>query len=79
MIHIFSHYVPGRLIVLAAVDALVLIIAAYVGIFLHISESGVVMAGSGSAASIQALTFALCMMIAISSMGLYQPDLWSDS
>jgi sugar transferase (PEP-CTERM system associated) len=78
MIHIFSHYVPGRLIVLAVVEALVLVIAAYFGIFLHVTEFGVAAQGVGAAVPPKALAFALCMMIAISGMGLYRPDLWND-
>ena len=78
MIHIFSHYVPGRLIVLAVVEALVLVLAAYVGIFLHVTEFGAAAQGVGGAVPPKAFAFALCMMLAISSMGLYQPDVWSD-
>ena len=78
MIHIFNHYVPGRLIVLAIVEVLVLLIAAYVGIFLHIAESGAAVPGAGALVPPQAFVFALCMMVVISSMGLYQPDLWVD-
>jgi hypothetical protein len=37
MIHLFSQYVPRRLIVLAGLEELVLLIAAYVGISLRLS------------------------------------------
>ena len=78
MIHIFSHYVPGRLIVLAVLEVLVLLNAAYFGIALHDAGSGAAMSGTGAVVAQQAVSFALCMMIAISSMGLYRPDLWDN-
>ena len=79
MIHLFSHYVPGRLIVLAALEGLVLLIAACVGISLSLAGSGAVILGATEAVQPLAGAFALGMMIVMSSMGLYQPDLWNDS
>ncbi|MGH6630363.1 MAG: hypothetical protein ACREB3_11590, partial [Burkholderiales bacterium] len=79
MIHIFSHYVQGRLIVLAALEVLVLLNAAFIGISLHIAGSGAAIPGAGAAVPPQAMAFALCMMVVISSMGLYQPDLWNNN
>ncbi|MGH8613035.1 MAG: TIGR03013 family XrtA/PEP-CTERM system glycosyltransferase [Gammaproteobacteria bacterium] len=79
MIHIFSHYVQGRLIVLAALEVLVLLNAAFIGISLHIAGSGAAIPGAGAAVPPQAIAFALCMMVVISSMGLYQPDLWNNN
>ena len=40
MINLFSHYVPGRLVVLAALEGVVLLIAAQVGISLPFAGSG---------------------------------------
>jgi sugar transferase (PEP-CTERM system associated) len=77
MIPIFNHYVPGRLIALAALEALVLLIAAYVGISMHVSGSGI--ASTAPAAPSQAFAFAVGMMFVISSMGLYQSDMWDKS
>jgi len=74
MIHIFSHYVPGRLIILAAMEAIVLLMAACVGISLHLSGSGTVVSSAGTAIPPQAFAFSLGMMIIMSGMGLYQPD-----
>jgi sugar transferase (PEP-CTERM system associated) len=79
MIHIFNHYVPGRLIALAVLEALVLLIAAYVGISLHTTGSGAAIAGTGTAVPSQALAFAVGMMTVISSMGLYQADVWDNN
>lgn len=79
MIQLFNHYVPRRLIVLAILEALVLLMAAYVGISLAIAEAGTTLSGAVFAVPSQAGVFALGMMIVMSSMGLYQPDLWDDS
>jgi sugar transferase (PEP-CTERM system associated) len=79
MIHIFRHYVPGRLIALAVMEALVLFLAAYVGIFLHIMGSGAAFSGAAAPVPPQAIAFAVCMMLVISSVGLYQPDLWDSN
>lgn len=79
MIHLFSHYVPGRLIVLATLEALVWLIAAYFGISLYVGGSGAAISGAGEAVPSQAGAFALGMMIVMSSMGLYQPDLWNNT
>ena len=40
MIHLFRHYVPGRLMALVAVEGLILLIAAYVGITHQIAGTG---------------------------------------
>ena len=79
MIHLFSHYVPGRLVVLAVLEALVLLIAAYVGISLNLGGSGAAISGAAEAVPSQAGAIALGMMIVMSSMGLYQPDLWNNT
>jgi len=55
MIHIFSHYVPGRLIILAALEAVVLLISACVGISLHLAGSGAAISGTGAAVPPQGL------------------------
>lgn len=79
MINLFNHFVPGRLMVLAALETLVLLVAAYVGISLHLAGSGAAIPGAGNAVTSQAGAFALGMMIVMSSMGLYQPDLWNNT
>lgn len=62
--------------VLAALEALVLLISACVGLSLHLAGSGTIISGSGTAVPPQAVVFALGMMVIMSSMGLYQPDSW---
>jgi len=79
MIHIFTHYVPGRLIALAVLDVLVLLIAAYIGLALHVTGSGLAGPVATIAVPSHAGAFALGMMIVMSSMGLYQPELWNDA
>ncbi|HVY07566.1 MAG TPA: TIGR03013 family XrtA/PEP-CTERM system glycosyltransferase [Burkholderiales bacterium] len=79
MIHIFNHYVPGRLIVLAILEGVVLALAAYVGISMDVVGAGNTISGTAYAVTSQVGVFALGMMIVMSSMGLYQADVWSDS
>ena len=79
MILLFRHYVPGRLIALAVAETLVLLIAAYVGISLDLVGAGVVISDAAGVVPSQAGAFALGMMIVLSSMGLYQPDLWNNT
>jgi sugar transferase (PEP-CTERM system associated) len=79
VINLFNHYVPGRLVVLVVLDALVLLMAAYIGISIDVAGSGIAISGAAYPVPSQAGAFALGMMIVMSSVGLYQPDLWSDS
>jgi sugar transferase (PEP-CTERM system associated) len=78
LIHVFSHYVPTRLIVLAAVEAVILMIAAYAGISLQLGGSGAVIPSAVEAVPSLAIGFAVGMVIVMSSLGLYQPDLWGN-
>ncbi len=78
MVNIFSHYVPGRLIALTAVEALVLVLAAYVGIALHVAGFGVTTGGAGVSIPAQVTVFSIGMMIVLSSMGLYHSDVWNN-
>jgi sugar transferase (PEP-CTERM system associated) len=75
MINLFSHYIPGRSLVLAAMEAAVLLIAAQIGLSLELADSRAAISGSGAAVLSQASAFALGMIIIMSSMGLYQADL----
>jgi sugar transferase (PEP-CTERM system associated) len=78
MIRLFSHYVPRKLILLAGLEALLLLLSAYIGIFLHLFEPGAAFPGFGGYGPPQAAAFALGMLIVITSMGLYQPENWDD-
>lgn len=73
MIQVFNHYVPGRLIALLMLEALVLVLAAYVGISMDVAHSSAAIAVTS-----QVGIFALGMMVVMSGVGLYQPDLWDD-
>ena len=76
MIHIFNHYVPGRMIVLAALEAAVLLIAALVGIALQFAGAGAAIVGAETGIPPQAAAFVVVMMVIMSLMGLYQPEQW---
>src|SRR5262245_11230220 len=73
MIPIFNDYVRGRVIFLAGLEAVVLLIGACVGISLRLADPA--MWGGLAAAPTRALFFSFGMLIVLSSMGLYQPDL----
>jgi len=79
MINLFSHYIPRRSLVLAAMEAIVLLIAAQIAISLEFADSRAAMSGSGGAVLSQAFAFALGMILIMSSMGLYQADLWNNT
>jgi len=79
MINLFSHYVSGRLMILAALEGVVLLIAAQIGISLPFAGSGTAVSGAGTAIPGQAAAFAIGMMIIMVSMGLYASDMWSDT
>ena len=64
--------------VLAALEAMVLSVAAYVGIFLYLAGSGAAVLGGGASVSSQAIGFALGMVIVNSSMGLYRTTSWDE-
>jgi len=77
MIQIFNHYVPGRLILLAALETLVMLIAVCVSLFLQLAGSAEPISGMGVGEIVppQAVALTLGMVMAISSMGLYQVEL----
>ena len=75
MIHLFNHYVPGRLLALATFEALILLIAASFVISLHLAGSDAAGAGAPGTITSQAGVFVIGMMLVMSSMGLYQPGL----
>ena len=76
MIHLFSHFVPARLVLLAALEGLLLLVAAYAGIYLYIADAGEVYPGFADASLLQAGVFVVGMMVVLAGMGLYQPDVW---
>lgn len=78
MIRLFSHYVPGKLIFLAGLEAVLLMLSAYVGISLHLFAPGADYAGLNTGGPPQAAAFAIGMLIVITGMGLYQPEVWED-
>jgi len=79
MINLFSHYVPGRLVILATLEGVVLLIAAQVGISLPFGGSGAAIPGTGPAVPVVAAAFAVGMIVIMLSMGLYQWDGWNST
>jgi sugar transferase (PEP-CTERM system associated) len=79
MINLFSHYVPGKLVILAVLEGVVLLVAAQIGISLPLAGSGPAVFAGGMAVPVVAALFALGMIVIMLSMGLYQWDLWSDT
>jgi sugar transferase (PEP-CTERM system associated) len=75
MVNLFSHYIPRRSLVLAAIEAAVLLIAALVGMSLQIAGWHAASSGGGILVLSEASAFALGMTAVMSSMGLYQTDL----
>ena len=80
MIHLFSHYVPARLVLLAIVEGLLFLIASVTGIYiyLHVAGSGAVSYGAADELFSQSGLFVVGMLVILGSMGLYQPDLWTN-
>jgi len=75
MVNLFSHYVPRRSLVLAAIEAAVLLMAALVGMSFEIAGWHAASSGNGVLVLSEASAFALGMTAVMSSMGLYQTDL----
>jgi sugar transferase (PEP-CTERM system associated) len=78
MIRLFSHYVPRKLILLAGLEALLLLLSAYIGISLQLFEPGAAFPGFGRYGPPQAAAFTVGMLMVITIMGLYQPEYWGD-
>jgi len=79
MVHLFTHFVPGRLLLLAVLEALTLLLAALAGLSLHLLGSGGAPAGLHKFLLPEALTFASGMMLVMLSMGLYGWDAWRNN
>jgi sugar transferase (PEP-CTERM system associated) len=72
MIRIFSHYVSRKLVFLVGLDALVLMLSAYVGISLHLYATVGALPSAEAALPPQAAAFALWVLVVMTSTGLYQ-------
>jgi len=79
MINLFSHYVQGRLVVLAALEGVVLLTAAQVGITFPLAGTGAGASAGSPAAPMLATFFAVGMIAIMLSMGLYQWGQRSDT
>ena len=78
MIRIFSHFVSGKLVLLFVLEALVLMLAGYVGLTFHVLTYGGVNPGLSAAVSVEAVAFGLGMLSVMIGMGLYHLDFWDD-
>ena len=76
MVQIFSHYVPGRLIALVILEALVVLIAACVGLSLQLTGSAGAVSSAGLLVPLQAVVFAVGIVVIMLTMGLYDWDAW---
>jgi sugar transferase (PEP-CTERM system associated) len=76
MLHVFNHYISRRSLTLAAVEVVVLLLAAQLAFLLFFGNSLPASLGGQGAAFLQAAAFAAGMWLILSSMGLYQSDLW---
>ena len=74
MIRIFNHYVSARLVFLVGVDALILMLAAYLGIALGSSGPVEVIANLDAAVPPLAAGFTLGTLSVMTTMGMYQLD-----
>ncbi len=79
MIHVFNHYLPWRLVVLAGLEAVVLLIAVQVGVSLQIAELQSTISAGEAAAPSEVAAFTIGMMVFMASMGLYQSDQWNNT
>ena len=80
MIRLFSHYIPGSLMLLAALELLVLLIAAYAVTSLHVIGSNASISFSTQGVPFLLVpVFAVGMVLVMSSMGLYQAELWNNT
>ena len=79
MVQIFSHYVPGRLIMLAMLEASILLIAACVGLSLHLTGAADAFSGTGAIVPLQAVVFAMGMIVIMATVGLYDWDAWDNN
>jgi sugar transferase (PEP-CTERM system associated) len=78
MVHLFNHYISRRSLTLAAVEVLVLLVAAQLAFLLFSGKALPASLGGQGAAFLQAAAFAAGMWLILTSMGLYQSDLWSN-
>jgi sugar transferase (PEP-CTERM system associated) len=74
MIRFFRHYIPLNIFLMVAVEALILILAIYVGVSLRFIDVGGTLPSSIEPLFPKALIFALVMIFVMTAFGLY--DYW---
>ncbi len=75
MIRIFKHYVPTALLYLCLIEAVIFVVATYLGALLRFVEQGLVMSEDVGPLLPRAIVFLLVMMGCMTAMGLYQRHL----
>lgn len=73
MIRIFSHFVSTKTTFLVSLEAMILVLAAYAGISFQAA-----MYGSVGGLAVESFALPLAVLIIMSSMGLYQLDIWEE-
>ncbi|UCH49718.1 MAG: TIGR03013 family PEP-CTERM/XrtA system glycosyltransferase, partial [Betaproteobacteria bacterium] len=78
VIYMFSHYVPARVVVLAVLEGLLLLAAAYIGIIVHQSSGAGAVTHTAEVLPVQVALFVLGMIVLLAAMGLYHPNQWAN-
>jgi sugar transferase (PEP-CTERM system associated) len=80
MIHVFNHYIPSKMAVLACLEAAVLVVVAQFGITLYqFVDAHAAISAAATASPAAAVLLAAIMMLVMAGMGLYQSDLWNNT
>jgi sugar transferase (PEP-CTERM system associated) len=80
MFHIFNHYIPSRMVILACLEAAVLLVVAQFGISLYqFVDAHAAISAVETVSPAAAVLLASVMMLVMAGMGLYQSDLWNNT
>ena len=77
MIRVFNHYVPIPNILLAVLDAAILLVAIYAGIFLRWGDTSQPLQAIEYHLP-QSLIFAIVILVMMFAVGLYERQVWRD-
>ena len=71
MVRLLGHYVSAKLTLLIVLEALVLVLSVWIGLWFHLNASGLALTDPATEVSL-ASAYGLCMLMIMSSMGLYE-------
>ena len=74
MIRIFSHYIPGKKLILVGVETLILLISIFLVVDFGFSHADRGIATSAVPSLLQAAVFAFCILTSMAAMGLYEQE-----